>query len=505
MRPTRATVVVAFAASILTIGTAGRLRYAEDRAPAALNPLFTTTMSEARLQELVFEGLFADDKELRSRPNLVASSTVDADRMGMTLTLKPGIRWHDGEALGADDVVFTIAAMKEAGTASTEAGKVAFIEDAVAADPMTVRLRFRGAEIAPEDKLQFKILPSHRFTSTTVSRSDPFRSRPIGTGPFALEEIAADGSISLVRHADYRDENHLDGVQMREVADTNYQAKLLVYQSLEALVRVVPRDLATLENDRGVELFPYQTNSWWYVGFNQANPLLADVRVREAISHLVDPEELMAPVGTGAVVTGPYVPSSPFYNHGVERRRVDPTRAAALLGQAGLVKDASGWTHRGEPLVLRVAAQENHEVAQDVIVALQAQLGRHGIRVAPTFLSTAAWRETVWERRDFDLVLSQWTFDRTEDIREQFHSSGARNFVGYRSPDTDRLLDRARATIDPQEKRALLMSAHERIAADAPMVFLFTLNSYAAVSVRVRDVQIHPFTFFTWARDWRVE
>jgi len=100
------------------------------------------------------------------------------------------------------------------------------------------------------------------------------------------------------------------------------------------------------------------------------------------------------------------------------------------------------------------------------------------------------------------LVLSQWSFDRNEDIYEQFHSKGARNFGSYANPEVDRLLDQARASADPQKKKALLRQVHSLVSADRPMVFLWTLDSYSALSTRMKNVVVHPFYFFTWASEW---
>ncbi len=487
-----------------TVASAIPLRYAEDRAPAIVNPLFTTTMSEARISELVFDGLYSDDMELRSTPRLVESSVLATDRMSLTLTLKPGVEWHDGVKLSADDVVFTIKAMQNPATASTEAGRVGWIKAVTKVDDLTVKLDFRKAEYAPEDKLHFKILPAHRFQGTTVQRTDRFRSQPIGTGPFSVVSFNDDNSVTLRRNTAYFDAVKQDEIVMREVADKNYQAKLIIYQSIESLVRVLPRDLASLQADRKVELYPYQTNSWWYIGFNNQDTRLRNPKVRAALQDLVDVEALLRPIGTGEILTGPFVPSSPFYNHEVPTRRVDVERATTLLNEAGYVNDGRAWTLNGRPLTLRLAAPESLETAQDVVINLQAQFRRQGITLEPEFLGVAEWKQKVWRDRDFDLILSQWSFDRSEDIYEQFHSRGTRNFVGYNSREVDTLLDQARNATDPQEKKTALRNAHARIAADVPMVFLWTLDSYSAMSVRVKQVVVHPFYFFTWAKDWYV-
>lgn len=484
----------------------GTLRYAEDRAPAILNPLFATTMSEARIHELVFEGLFTDDTELRSVPRLAASLELAPDGRSARVHLRRDVRWHDGEPFDAGDVVFTIQAMKHPGTASSEAARVAWIREAVAVDAHTVELRFESVERAPEDRLHFKILPEHRFAGPEVPRTHPFRTAPVGTGPFTLVSFNDDASITMQRNPLSPAPASIDTVTMREIADNSYQAKLLLYESLEVLVRVLPRDLALLRNARHVELYPYQTNSWWYVGFNHGDTRLRDARVREALASFVDVPALLAPIGTGDLVTGPFVPSSPFYDHEVQRRPHDPERGRALLAEAGWMRDGKRWLGPdGEPLTLRVATIQGLETAQDVLINLQSQLQSHGVLVQPEFLGIAEWKRRVWHERDYDLVLGLWSFDRNEDVYEHLHSRGSRNLVGYADARVDELLDQARRAEDPQQKKQLLRQVHAEVAADVPMIFLWTLDSWSAVSTDVRDVVVHPFYFFTWARDWTIE
>ena len=76
---------------------AGVLRYAEDQAPGIVNPVFTTSMSEARVNELVFEGLYTDNHELMRIPRLAQSGELSTDRMSMTVHLRSDAAWHDGQ------------------------------------------------------------------------------------------------------------------------------------------------------------------------------------------------------------------------------------------------------------------------------------------------------------------------------------------------------------------------------------------------------------------------
>lgn len=490
-------------ASLAGVG-AMPFRYAEDQAPAIVNPLFTTSMSETRVNELLFEGLFTDDKELRTVPQLAESAELATDRLSMRIRLRDDVTWHDGRQFTASDVIFTVKALQDKGTLSTESGRVAWIKDAVAEDDHTVRLVFVRPEANPEEKLYFKILPEHIFAGTAIKRSDPFRTHPVGTGPYRFVKYGDDNSISMARYDQHRAPASLPEMVMREVSDKNYQAKLLLYESVEALVRVLPRDLATLQNNRKVTLYPYQTNSWWYLGFNMKRAPFDDLAVRTAISDLVDPQSLLDPVGTGELVTGPFVPSSPFYNHDVPAYKADPEAAKAALAADGWTQDAGGiWTKGGKPLSLRITAYRSLETAQEVVINLQSRLQSAGIKAEVDFLDDAAWKAQIWRDHNFDVILSQWTFDRNEDVREQLHSQGSRNFMGYANPTVDALLDRARDAVDPQDKKTTLREVHRVVHDDAPMVFLWTLDSYSAMTSKVKGVTVHPFYFFTWVKDWR--
>ncbi len=482
---------------------AAELRYAEDQAPGIVHPAFATTMSEARIDELVFEALFTDDRDLEPTGQLAATWLPSEDATSMTVTLRAEAKWHDGRPVTAQDVVFTVDALKDPGSLSPEAGRVAFIAGAEALDELRVRLDFVGPEPSAQEKLTFKILPKHRFSGTTLDRSDGFRRDPIGSGPYEVARFNEDASVSL-RAASHAAPSAIERVTMREVPDRGYQAKMLLYESLEVLVRVLPRDLAMLQAAPSVTLAPYQTNSWWYLGFNLDQAPFDDPAVRRALTHMVDVDKLLAPIGTGERVSGPYVPSSPYYAHDVEPAGRDLDAAARELEAAGWTRAGEGWSKDGQRLAFTLTAHRAQESAQEVVINLQSQLRTAGVPVEVEFLDEAAWKARVWREERFDAVLSQWTFDRSEDIREQFHSAGTRNFLGYQSEAVDALLNEAAAATDPRARKETLRRVHRTVAADAPMVFLWTLDSYSAIRSPVEGAAIHPFYYFTWIRDWRM-
>ena len=144
-------------APLLSMSTAGAasFRYAEDQAPGIVNPLFSTTMGEARVNELLFDGLYSDSQELATVPDLVQSDELSEDGLTLTLRLRSDVSWHDGRPLQGQDVAFTVQAMKEPGTLSTEAGRVSFIERVETQGDSLVVLHFTEPQVRPQDKLTF--------------------------------------------------------------------------------------------------------------------------------------------------------------------------------------------------------------------------------------------------------------------------------------------------------------------------------------------------------------
>lgn len=481
------------------------LRYAEDLAPRIVNPLFTSTMSETRLNELLFDSLFRENYELKMVPSLVQEYRFKKGGVTMDLVLKKNLKWSDGTPLTSKDVVFTIEAYLNKKTISTIARQLAFIKSATANGDQEVKLVFVKPEDNPERKLDFMILPAHKFKGKDyVQRNDPFKNKPVGLGPFRLVNYGDDNSISLERNPNFPSPISIPQIMMKEIPDRSQQANLLKYESLDLVVKVLPKDVAALEENRKIELYPYQTNSWWFIGFNFKNPVLADQRVRKAISQSISIEELLKPIGTGDILSGPFVKSSPYYNHdeNVKPATLNATQAAEGFKAAGFARKGEFWEKGGKPLVLRLSVQRSQDSAREVVLNLQTQLAKAGVKVEPSWESDASWNKKIRRDADFDLVLSSWTFDAKEDIFDLFYSKGTKNYITYNNAQVDSLLNKGQAAVDPQARKQIYRQIHAELNRDLPYIFLWSLDSYSAISTRVENVTIHPFAYFTFIKDW---
>lgn len=486
-------------------------RYAEDTEPSTLNPMFSSKMVDVRLEELLFEGLFTYDHLLRPVPALAEKCSGQKDdcvhgpSRFAQVTLRKAT-WHDGQPVTAADVEFTVKVLQDARTASPAGGTAGCIDKIQVTGPLDLTIGFKRDQMNPSQCLMFKILPKHKFPATLpIPRSHEFRARPVGSGPYKMDKWQSK-KLDLVR----TDETvGLPRVQAMFVPDKKIQLEFLQYDSLEAIVRIQPNQRAEVEglgSDK-VEVVPYANLSWWYLGVNHNNPQLADKLVRQAIVHAINRDDLRKTfLGEGVTISGPFAPRTPYYDDRVLPYPFDLEESERLLKQAGYQRAGKGqpYSKGGVKLRFRLAVDKGamgHY--KDVYLLLQTRLKDAGIDIDLDPMESVAFKEKVMNRRDFDLTISIWSFDDSFDVYPLFHSKGRENYVGYSSAAMDDLLEKTRQTTSPELYQSYFRQVHRLSHADLPYIFLWSVPSYAAVTSRVANVDLHPFRFFTWIREWK--
>ena len=219
-------------------------------------------------------------------------------------------------------------------------------------------------------------------------------------------------------------------------------------------------------------------------------------------------------LGKGQLISGPFPPTSWAYNLDVKPMNFDVDRAKALLKDAGysdrdgdgVVEDRAGKAFK--PIFIVPLAGES-EMIKRIVLAFQMYLAKVGVEVDLQFMDWILWKKRVLGNHDYDITIASWSFDDAANITSLFHSSSAKpwgnNFVLFKDPKVDSLLNEADATNDFDKKRAIYHKLHALIADDAPYTFLWTLRHHAAHSVKLKNVQIEPFSFFKHVARWELE
>ena len=498
----------------------GILGYGEYGRPATLDPITSNEMISVRITELVFNGLVAIDEKQEIVPDLAERWEASKDGRTYAFFLRKDVTWHPKEGeearpFTADDVVFTYNIMMHPKTITPLKVRYEFIEKVEKLGDDAVQFTLKRPILNALAKFSFKVIPKHGPSNPLyLTREDPFVQHPIGTGPYILRNITADREVILVANEKYfRGRPHIDKFIAKPFADQNIMSQALMFNAIDMIVLVNPRDLPEIQGDKRFVLQPYNALSYAFFSYNLRNPLLADKRVRRAFTHAVNREEMLEAFFNkqGTIISGPFAPGSWAYNLDVQPLPFDPQRAIALLNEAGFTPGPDGVMQKdGKKLSvsLKVPIEKESEAVKRVVLAFQNYLKNVGVAVRVEFKEWQAWKADVFLEHNFDIILASWVFDDSADISSLFHSAeiGAwkNNFGGYSNPEVDGLIVESKLTLDHEKRRTINRKLHALLADEAPYTFLWTLTNYSAYHKKVRRVAIHPYKFFSFADEWFV-
>lgn len=521
MRPTRRMQLAIAGAAAAVLCTGATLAFYEESLPASMNPFYAQSMVDNRVHELVLDRLYYHSPITNELTSSVVNQWELAEGgKAVRLTLKKGIRWHDGESFGAKDVCFTVAAMLDEGTSSPIAQKqrAVFAGCEIERD-LVALVRFVKIFHNPRERLGFQVLPEHAFEGATAIPPDhPYNTRPIGTGPMKGSMGRRGVAFEKVGNAHHTAE--IDKMILQEAQDPLVQVRTLQNNGVQGIIAVPPPYRPEVAASDELALKSYDLRSWWFVAVNTDKAYLADKRVRQALNLLIDRNELrQLSIGVGPeeqnppceFISGPFVQSSPYYNRAVE---VSPTSdrdaAWALLESAGLKQVGGRWQHKGEPITLRIGIKAPLEIeAPDLLSQIGNQLSAGGFDRQEFKISVDEWNTKVLtgQAGDFDLLVGKWSFGLVEDVNPLFHSrageQGNLNIFNYAAKGVDGLLgeyDSARTDTQAQDAYHKL---HELLSKELPYLFLWKLDTKSAWRTEVRGSTIAPYYYWTELDSWK--
>jgi peptide/nickel transport system substrate-binding protein len=499
----------------------GGLNYGEYGRPATLDPITSNEMISVRLTELIFNGLVGINEKQEIVPELAEKWDRSADSRTYTFFLRKDVMWHPKEGeepkpFTADDVIFTYKIMMHPKTITPLKVRYEFIDAVEKLDDYTVKFTLKRPILNALAKFSFKVIPKHGPKNPLyLTREDPFVRNPIGTGPYVLKNITSEREIILTANENYfKGRPHVDKFIAKPFADQNIMTQALMFNAIDMIVLVNPRDIPEIQGDKRFILQPYNALSYSFFGYNIRNPFLADKRVRKAFTYALNRQEMLDSFfnGQGTIISGPFAPGSWAYNLDVQPLPFDPEKARALLQEAGFSRGPDGFMQKdGKPLglSLKVPIEKESEAVKRVVLAFKNYLKNIGVDVKVEFKEWQAWKEDVFFEHDFDIIFAIWVFDDSADISSLFHSGEIgewkNNFGGYSNPEVDGLINESKLTLDHEKRRTINRKLHTILAEENPYTFLWTLTNYAAYHKKVRRVAIHPYKFFSYADDWFIE
>jgi peptide/nickel transport system substrate-binding protein len=442
----------------------------------------------------IMEGLLDQEPDLTPKPLLAESWTVSSDGLKWTFRLRRGVKWHDGKPFTADDVVFSVNEvwLKHLGDAVNR-WKI-FGLKAEKVDDLTVVFNLEKRNVYATyywDSHFGPIIPKHLFEGTDIQKN-PYNLKPVGTGPFRFKEYVKGSHISLEKNPDYwqKDERgsslpYLDRLVFRIMPDTasrlmSMEKREVDYQSYPGFPVESAQKLKELGFRIGADPISGLARIQ-RIAMNQRNPPLSNLKVRKALLHAMNREEILqkAAYGFGVVSIGPLHQQSPAYkdliNHNVPKYEYSPTKANQLLDEAGYKRGSDGNRFKLTILI-------NRSLSQDVTAAelIRDHFQKVGIQLEIQKVDFVT-RAALSAKHQFDLTM--WgpsiSGPSPEAVRNYWHSSLINasgeffNPSGINDKEIDWFTDNVASIQDPAKRNQLCKDFQKRMVENVYELWLY--------------------------------
>lgn len=419
-----------------------------------------------------------------SAPYLAEPATWNTERTTLTFVLKDGVRFAGGEPVTAADVVWSLQrALSDVGYVQAIGQWLNIADparDIVATDDRTVELRVQQYSPLIEQFLAFQIFAilDRSAIEARAGAADPWGAQFLATeatasGPYVVESRVPGKSMTLAKNPAFGGADLADApgrIVVQSMPDPQQAFLALQNGAVDVVFGMTPDTAKALEQDPRLKLYDLDYSLVAYVGFNHEDPVLRDVRVRKALSHLMPYDALRNDVMKGyagaAYGAVPYPMRDALDQTGEELAYpTDPARAAQLLAEAGYGP--------GE-LTLTLSVPASDESLKQSAVFIQSALREGGVTVTVNEMSDADYNANLGRMQMF---LDSWYSWGQDSIFQMFFllTSGVfTNYTRYSNPELDALVRKAMATADVDERRALSQQAQQLVIDEAPWAFLFT-------------------------------
>ena len=495
--------------------------------PHFLNPILAQGQTDQDISRLVFSGLYKVSPQGALIPDLAASAIqISPDQKTYTVRLKPNLKWHDGQPITADDVVFTIEAIQNPNYKSpfNSEWKNITVQEL---DSLTVQFTNTTVSSPFVTNLTIGILPKHLWSQVSPENfsTSQYNLQPIGSGPFFVKEISklSSGtvdSISLESYSNYwAGKAYLDAIDFKFY--DNYEDALFALHAKDVqsfgfipFDKKVYVDQATKFSVMKLPVFEYQG-----LFFNEAqNPnVLGDLAVRTALAESVDRNELIGNVynGLANAAYSPIMSGQIGYDPAISQIHPYSVSAAeTVLDKDGWVLNAStGYRNKGSTALQFTITTNDFVLNEKSAEDLQAQWKKIGVQVRLNIVPTAQLQDNYIKTRNYDSILFAESTGLDPDPFSFWHSSQAQgsglNLSSYRNTQVDSLISQARNTFNPAVRAADYQQFQEILAADLPAIILDQTLYVYQTSPNIKGIQLevlaNPEDRFYDVNQWYTE
>lgn len=444
----------------------------------SMNPWLSTTSTDKNVVTHIYDTLLMRDETMTIQPH-VATSYEPIDGTTWEFVLRDDITFTNGERLTAHSVKYTVDHFRDPELNAPSIAQFGLIESVEVIDDYTMRIvTSEPFPALPAIMTEFWIIPEGHTTEVT---GQGLSTNPIGSGPYMLAEWVRDERVVLEANPNYwNGVPEVPYVEFRVVPDQNTRIAQAQTGEADIVAQIPTEALALLESSGRVNIEQAPGPRAYFITLNtRLDTPLQDQRVRQALNYAINVEEIIAFIfdGKGSPLATLMTPEQFGYDASIEPYGYDPERARELLAEAGY---PDGFTISMQAPTARYP--KDVEVAQTIA----SQLAEVGINVD---LSILEWGTYIGQFRTEEgppMFLLGWsipTFD-PDSILTPLLTTG-NTYDRFENQELQALIERARSTIDADERTQIYSEVQQTMKDLAPMVFLYQLEELYAISQRL--------------------
>ena len=456
--------------------------------PNVMNPLYAGDRVTMTINNALFSPLYVTDSE-GTTFYLAESITPSEDFLKYTLKLKEGLKWHDGEDLNADDIVFTMNSTTDENQKANSRGSFVIAGKPVEAkkiDELTVEFTLPEISVPFMGSLGgLRPIPQHIFEGEADLAKSTKNLEPIGSGPFKFKEFKSGEKVELVRFDEYFDGvANLDSIVYRVIADPNTANTALMNGELSARYITVS-DVEKFDSNEDFNVVTYKEGMLNNMVFRLTNKDLQNNDVRKAIAYGINKAELISGVYLSEEYAEKahsiFVPTTSFYTDDVEKYDHDINKAKELLKDAGV-----------ENLKLRLAYINSSKENEGFGLIMQQQLKEIGVEIELIAMERGAFYDKLLDASnpDFDLAFNGFVMGMEPNgYKPLFLEGNMNNFMGYVNKNLDTTWESGVVETDESKRSEIYQSIQKQLIDDMVVYPIAYPMSIVAVNNKIGGVE----------------
>ncbi len=445
----------------------GELVFGLSTQPDHLDPYLASTADTRKILFNIFEGLVKPDKDGNLIPAVAESYTISEDGLSYTFKIRDGIKFHNGNKVTVEDVKYSVYTAAGLPGGKPLVNGFENIKSVDTIDTSTVRINLKQAD--------YDFLPY--LTAAIIPKDYKDQNKnPIGTGPFKFESFKPQESLTMKKNPDYWQNGlpHLDKLTFKLEPDSNAITLNLQGGSIDCTS--IANNLAS-QLGQDFNIIQSNFNAVQLLALNNAVKPFDNTKVRQALSYIVDPDEIIQTVNFGKGVRSgtPIIPGlKKYFDDSLTNAYVkNIDKAKQLLSEAGYPNGFS----------FTITVPSNYTVHVDTAQVIINELAQVGIKASIKQVDFATWLSEVYTNRQYEatVISVDGVTLSPKSYLGRYVSTASDNFVNYKNKEYDDLYNKAVNEPDENKRITLYKQAQQLLSKDAASVYIEDIANLTAL------------------------